>query len=443
MDAAAESDIRDLIASRLAYIDLSDDNDGASPQTVGEQLDHIIAQGSGNSQYGAAKEALEMMEQYGVQDCRQWIVREVEDSNATDGFYGCMFDTRDGDCIVAFRGSEGGIDKMFTTDEARHDWLEADFALLVTEETAQQKRAQEFTQYLYDKYQNKYTYDFTGHSLGGNLAEHATITAPKDMPVRRCVSIDGPGFTKEYISLHKDDIARRSGVIDHYQATVVGALLSSLPGTNYRSIATTQGEDGGYFENYFSGHDLSHIAQAMNSDGSFKGSSMDPLAATAKVVSIAADVVVYCPLLAAIWCVAQEIRRDLVQFGEAMKKTIDSVKKGIQSMINGLKSWFNSMFGASLTGEYYINTSLVSSLSGETADAARKLKAAGEKVQRVASSMHYNSMSGSYYKSKLYCIANNLNRCYQKTLALANATSDCVRCFTQGDQKAKACYGKL
>lgn len=443
MNVAAEKDVRDLIASKLAYIDLSDDNDGASPQTVGEQLDHIIAMGEGNSQYRAAKETLDMMKEYGVTDCREWIVKEVEDSNARDGFYGCMFDTRDGDCIVAFRGSEGGIDKIFESETAYHDWAEADFGLLVNIETDQQKRAQEFTKSLYDRYGDKYTYDFAGHSLGGNLAEHATITAPKGMPIRRCVNIDGPGFTEEYIARHLGDISRRACVVDHYQATVVGALLNQLPGTNYRSIATTQGEGGGFFGDYFSGHDLANIAKAMNSDGSFQEGSMDPLAVSLKLVSIAADLVVYCPLLSAIWCVAEEIRRELVQFGEAMKTIINQVRKGIQNLISGLKSWFNSMFGASLTGEYYINTSLVSSLSGETADAARKLKSAGERVERVASTIHYNSASGSYYKSKLRRIANNLNRYYQKTLALANATNDCVRCFTQGDARGRACYSGL
>lgn len=37
----------------------------------------------------------------------------------------------------------------------------------------------------------------TGHSLGGNLAEYATIMSYKyglDTKIKQCVSMDGPGF---------------------------------------------------------------------------------------------------------------------------------------------------------------------------------------------------------------------------------------------------------
>ena len=101
---AAENDLRGIIASKLAYVDFQDDDQGRIPLTVGEQLDHIIreyttGQSRDKDRYNAAVSAREMIQEYGAYDCEKWVVKAVGNTNREDGFYGCMFDTGDGDAL--------------------------------------------------------------------------------------------------------------------------------------------------------------------------------------------------------------------------------------------------------------------------------------------------------------------------------------------------------
>lgn len=64
----------------------------------------------------------------------------------------------------------------------RQDWINADIALFNNILTEQQKAAQNFVKDMNKKYGDNYTtFDFSGHSLGGNLSQHAGITVPANM----------------------------------------------------------------------------------------------------------------------------------------------------------------------------------------------------------------------------------------------------------------------
>jgi len=114
--------------------------------------------------------------------------------------------------------------------------------------TPQQAVAERYVRKLYEKYGDEYThFGMTGHSLGGNLAEHATITAPDYMrkKIDRCVNLDGPGFSEQYLLAHASDIQKSKGKIDHYQWSFVGTLLNTVPGTNYRTVEADMPDDKG------------------------------------------------------------------------------------------------------------------------------------------------------------------------------------------------------
>ena len=107
---------------------------------------------------------------------QNWKLIDYRDKNAADGFVGCCIDTGGGNAIVGFRGSES-----YDTEQVINDWVLADGGLMNSTETSQQHSAQEYIKYINDKYGNDYdSFSLTGHSLGGNLAEHAAITAPDD-----------------------------------------------------------------------------------------------------------------------------------------------------------------------------------------------------------------------------------------------------------------------
>ena len=123
-------------------------------------------------------------------DYHNWCIRDVRNHESESGMYACLVDTGDGDAVVGFRGSES-----FDGEQTWKDWVQNDFGLLNNTVTPQQKDAQDYTRYLYEKYGDDYdSFDFSGHSLGGNLAEHASLTAPEAMQskIDRSINFDGP-----------------------------------------------------------------------------------------------------------------------------------------------------------------------------------------------------------------------------------------------------------
>ena len=233
---AAGSDIRMMIATQAAYLD------GEKGMTVGQLIFRTLWR-CGGSRVSLSKRQRAQLETASyirerisqdelLWECSHWIIRETADDNARTGFYGCLIDTCGGEAVLGFRGSES-----FDMNQKILDWVMADFGLLNSMETAQQQRARKFVRHVYDRYGGCFKhYNFTGHSLGGNLAEHAAVTAPDGMPVRRCVNLDGPGFSGEYIASHETQIRRNGRYVDHYQYSAAGALLFPLPGTNYQTV---------------------------------------------------------------------------------------------------------------------------------------------------------------------------------------------------------------
>ncbi|MDR2108394.1 MAG: DUF2974 domain-containing protein [Coriobacteriales bacterium] len=161
---------------------------------------------------------------------KDWEVIAIENANATTGFYGCAFKTGEGEIIVSFRGSE-----EVYTEQLKLDWVDADLGLLNSTLTVQQGEAERF---LYDLLKMEEVRDansiaFSGHSLGGNLAQHAAVymaylgLADK---VSQFANFDGPGVSDEYLKEHAAEIAKIAGKGIHFRWSLVGNLLNALPG---------------------------------------------------------------------------------------------------------------------------------------------------------------------------------------------------------------------
>ncbi len=187
-----------------------------------------------------------------------WSISGVHDCNDSNGFYACIIETSPGNAAVGFRGSED----MGVLDNVQNDWVGADVGLVNSTCTNQQEEVRAFLE-KYGKDLN--TYDslaMVGHSLGGNLAEYATIVSSEyglDDNIKQCVSMDGPGFSEEFIEKYKEQIEKMAEVMYHPRWSCVGTMLNDLPGVEYQYVEVTN-KEGLKDYTYFSRHGLEYLA---------------------------------------------------------------------------------------------------------------------------------------------------------------------------------------
>lgn len=72
----------------------------------------------------------------------------------------------------------------------------------------------------------------TGHSKGGNKAQYVTILSPK---IRKCISVNGQGFSDEFINKYKEEINKNKAKIISLNAKYdyVNCLFNSIAGEYY------------------------------------------------------------------------------------------------------------------------------------------------------------------------------------------------------------------
>lgn len=140
------------------------------------------------------------------------IAKSDESIDAT-----CFVDN-EGNATVAFQGTGGTYDK----------WNDNIVAVLDAD-TRYRQKANDFIQKDLAGYEN---ITVTGHSKGGNLAQHVTVQ--NSDRIDRCVSFDGQGFSADYIRENKEKIAavqdRMTGI--HGENDYVNGLENSIINNN-------------------------------------------------------------------------------------------------------------------------------------------------------------------------------------------------------------------
>lgn len=138
-----------------------------------------------------------------------------------------------GNVYVAFKGTTGGT-----------EWYDNVLGLYQSD-TLSQKEALDYIEGLpYD--------DITvvGHSKGGNKAQYVTITSDK---VTRCVSMDGQGFSQEFLDKYANEIEAKGGLVKNYslENDYVHILLFRMPGSE--QIFCQNGENNPGLRNHSPG----------------------------------------------------------------------------------------------------------------------------------------------------------------------------------------------
>ena len=273
----AYSDLQMKAFSRIAYMDLNSyyqSHKGDGPVHLGDALSpsqksELIKMGIPEKEFS------------------NWTLAAVHDTNADNGFYCCVIETSPGQATVAFRGSEGMESGV---SNAMNDWARADIGLLKETDTAQQMEVRRFYEQNADLLKSYDSVATTGHSLGGNLAEYAAIVSPEyglDSKITQCVSLDGPGFSDNFISKYGDQIAQMNGKMRHVRWSFVGRLLHDLPGVTYET-ADVHNVPGADKYNCFTRHSLDYL-NVDPATGQVVPGSPDALAIGGKIVSTLID----------------------------------------------------------------------------------------------------------------------------------------------------------
>ncbi len=209
------------------------------------------------------------------QDVSNWKIVACCDDNSDSGFYGCLIDMGDGRSILAFRGSEG----MDDLHDLETDWIQSDLLLMNNTLTRQQAKAEEFLKTVSEEYIDDFdSIAMTGHSLGGNLAEHTAIMSVEYPNVynklERCVNYDGPGYSDEYIERNRLRIEKAAEKITHYEWSIVGGMMNEVPGTERVQLAVKPAEGSllDQVAHYLAGrHDTKYIDFNKNDGSAIRG----------------------------------------------------------------------------------------------------------------------------------------------------------------------------
>lgn len=384
-----------------------------------------------------------------------WHVVDVCDKNGTSGMYGCLIDTGDGNAVVGYRGSES---EDFVT--AVKDWGIADIGMLNDTLTAQQADAQMYMQKIQEQYGNRYnSFSATGHSLGGNLAEHATITAPEGMNIERCVNFDGPGFSDNYARAHREDIARNGHLVDHYQWSWVGTLLFPLKGTNYKTIDSVIPDDHGGMNRFFR-HSPNNVRFDENGmvrpgNNSWFETFFGMLSKEIET-ALERQLAFLCPPLLAIMLLYEEgVIPDLIQgayrligdMGNFVMGCIDTVidrlrtvAETVYSITAQAISFFEDMFGSGRSGEYEVATEVLRSVAEDLASIAATMNYIANDIQAIRSRIPFQSPGVSVLKAKIWRIGSRAESEAQKCRKLGDAAYECASIYSTADFAAADCY---
>lgn len=457
------SDSEMMMATQIAYLNF----DGNQDIPVGQIVNSIIQKygkfdNNGNPVYGDdgnivlndayandanSKELTKQLqvvsnikklgdETSGLTGWENWKVVDVCNDQNDTGYYGMLIDTGDGNAIIGCRGSES-----YNGQQVVKDWIVADVGLLNSELTTQQERSQKYMEELWYKYGDKYdSFSVTGHSLGGNLAEHMTITAPIGMreKIDHTISFDGPGYSQEYLDAHKDEIAKVTEQMSHYQWSWVSSLLLPLPGVQDTIIAAHDEENKSILMAMLFRHDTHNVE--FDENGNVMPGSESGLAAVlgpiSKYIEHLDDMDWY-----------EYIRLlpypELLMFVRGAQFILNAAQKiyEVGTAINEkLKDLYYNYIATQVSGEIEIDLDKVSQYTQELNGKIKLLQNERDEIDSIRGNLRYWSAAGAYYRSRLMMIRNGLDIDIFHMQKMVKHLSKCVNSYASIDRKVASSF---
>lgn len=453
MDNYVYSDSEMLLATQISYFDC----DNTKGRNVGAIVNERIKQygyiDENNNYIMNSNLSKYEQKQFEVLSCirecinrdpslqekmNNWTIVDVCNDNNNTGYYGCVIDTGDGNAIIGSRGSES-----FNTKQKISDWIEADVGLLDSTETLQQAKAQEYMEQIYYKYGNKYdSFSLTGHSLGGNLAEHMAITAPAEMveKINHVISFDGPGFSDEYIERYKDKINKTSNKMVRYQWSLVSSLLNPLPGVKDLYISARNDPTRTGLTSVVYRHDTRNIY--LDENGSVIASTdvdllsklLGPISKKIENTNIIIAGLGF-PNLGILGILSNDLK--LLRF------TVDvfnSIKKKVKSAAKNL--YYNSIVADS-SGEYFVDTAAIMVAQDEIKRIVDNLRKKNDDIDNARRNLQYWSELGGMYRSRIMLASSSIDSEIKKMEKLADLIPELMQKYRNADDSAESNFTKI
>lgn len=456
--ARIHNDAEMLLATQLAYLNVDiyarRNSDPSNALTVNEIIDRVEAYYRGRenlnalerSQLGTIENIRNMMAENHLEYCGNWKILDYCNKNTETGFYAVTMDTGFGDTIIGFRGSET-IEDM---QQAILDWGIADFGLLNSSLTEQQRNAQDYVRHINQTYYrdgNYQTISFTGHSLGGNLAEHAVITAEDDLldKIDRSTNWDGPGFSDEYIKLHSKngDIQDAADKLDHFQWSLVSSLLNPIPGANTVNIDSKEEKTDkkmmGLEDWRLQRH---HPKNVIFYNGDVKVIPPEEADLYFRVMGPASRALENTP--------AMKLIKHVPFIGTAvyalnkLNKVISLVRLADTAITNFAEDFANALketavelkkryMHSKVSGVYSITPAGVQSSCDVLDRCGSRMREISDEIRRISSSLPYDSVSGNYYRIKLLTLSAQVCSDGKKAERCASAGREAAGILKQAD----------
>ena len=442
MIMAVYSDAEMLLATQVAYLNLEPGAD------VSDAISAILNSYTGRTdlsplqqkQLEVAQTAQTIIDNNHLTSYENWTIADTCNHESGSGFYGCLIDDGNGSAIIGCRGSES-----FDKEQTIKDWVVADVGLLNSSLTTQQADASEYMQYLYDNYGDSYlSFSITGHSLGGNLAEHCAVTAPAGMvdKIDHVINYDGPGYSDEYIAMHMDDIARVADKIDHYEYSWVGSFLTPLPGVGRQVIVAHNDPNHPGIPGYFYRHDTRNIELV---DGHVQPGDKDIMQNIFGPVSRFLDyagpeVFLFIPVVGPLLYTIEKANQVITFVGGVAEKVVRGARDVYDSISRFLGGLYDKFFGHEVSGEFEVNLSSLRVFPDELEGVAGRSEDIADDIRSIVSSLKYHSVSGAYYKNKLRRIARNIEKAGQYARRSGNVLSEVISFYGTRDADVAASY---
>lgn len=443
------SDVEMVIATQVAYLNINGQNH-ALGQNVGEAVNNILnkygtydsstggytlkegIQGADAAQFDTAQRILTLSEQNNVTSWQNWTVVDSCDHNSESGFYGCLIDTGNGDAIIGCRGSES-----YDMEQGIKDWGAADIGRLNNPLTLQQADATRYMERLYSKYGDSYdSFSFTGHSLGGSLATHAAITAPKGMQdkIDTVISFDGPGFSDEYLKAHALEISRVADKLHHYEYSWVGGLLFQPPGIDNRVVkAHDDTRQDSEFMNQAWRHDTVNIE--FDENGNVMPGERGELQKISNPISKCIEIIPW-GMNMLFWIPAKMFGITLISFLYSMREQVEQqLEQVVHTIVEKAHELYDAYLSMVVSGEYEIRTGEVSSMADSLETLQSRMNRIAESIRDIRRNLPYDSVSAFYYKNVLGMNTVTLESEGKKAAKLADVANRAVGRYDRGDQK--------